>query len=270
MDFVMDQLQLLGLNEREVRVFAALSTFGQQNMTSLAARAKVPRTTADAIVHRLIDQGLVCKNKVQRHYEYTVSLSDVHAKLERLQKRLSLSNADDVCTSGETTQQLNKHPQHTDEEIVITDCKRLHPQLLEDFVAHQGERATMLVSTLNSTLERVVRLEHCFSYAHRASLKLDILTTVDIADSLSGYATELVALLAAYDLRLNILPPSFCIENIDLVVFRDLVLVVDHAAGLVERIEGARAVRAINHLLFVAREAGWGMDLKTWLGKHAA
>jgi predicted DNA-binding transcriptional regulator len=95
MNFVIDQLTLLGLNGREVRVFTTLTTFGRMNMTLLAARAGLPRTTVDAVVRRLIRQGLIFSTPVNKHTEYYVELETVTQTLDSLSEKMQPTKKSD-------------------------------------------------------------------------------------------------------------------------------------------------------------------------------
>ncbi|MBP9760370.1 MAG: helix-turn-helix domain-containing protein [Candidatus Pacebacteria bacterium] len=299
MTVITDQLTFLGLKDREIRVFTALSTFGRMNMTKISSRAGLSRTTVDAIVRRLMGQGLVAQEKVSGHFEYAVKLHEVADRLDWIEKRLRPATGDVSDTSvsqpcdsyhpssnldtphstlscgekyaeigvqggGVTAGQVDSASIVNSESMIMGHAS-MHDMVESAFASHHGERAVMLLATLVTGEKRMQRLEHCLSYARQAEMKLEILTTTDVSKALSVYAREILALLTSYDLRLNFLPPSFCIEATDLLAFRDVVIVVDHHADVVERIEGTRMVAVINHLLRVAREAGWGMDIKMWL-----
>ncbi|MBP9750159.1 MAG: MarR family transcriptional regulator [Candidatus Pacebacteria bacterium] len=273
MSFLVDQFRFLGLNDKEVRVFTVLATFGRMNMTKISSRAGLSRTTVDAIVRRLVEQKLVEKERVGGHQEYSVKLVDVADNLVRLEKRLrTTSTTNSVPLEEGTKTQLTQTTFDSatpafscDPATVFCGHDSMHPMIQEAFHAHAGERVTMLVAALSTSKERMTRFEHCVSHARDAQIKLELLTTTDVSKGLSEYARQVLTFLADYDLRLNFLPPSFCFEQVDLVAFRDLVIVVDHKADVSEKVESARVVALINHLLRVAREAGWGMDIRMWL-----
>lgn len=273
MGFLVDQFKFLGLNDKEVRVFTVLATFGRMNMTKISSRAGLSRTTVDAIVRRLVDQKLVEKERVGGHQEYSVKLLDVADNLGQLEKRLrTTSSTGSLSVEQEKSTPLTKPASEyatptfsCDIATVFCGHDSMHPMIEQAFHAHAGERATMLVAALSTSKERMMRFEHCVSHARDAQIKLEILTTTDVSKGLSEYARQVLTFLADYDLRLNFLPPSFCFEQVDLVAFRDLVIVVDHKADVAERVESTRVVALTNHLLRVARESGWGMDIRMWL-----
>ena len=123
----------------------------------------------------------------------------------------------------------------------------------------------MLMSAMAPTEDRMTRFEHCIGYARKARVKLELLTTTDVAKGLSPHAKEILSLLVLYDLRLNFLPPSFCFDYIDVLAFRDVVLLINQHTEHAEQVVGTDQVLVYNHLLRVAREAGWGMDIRMWL-----
>lgn len=91
MQFVIDQLGLLGLNAREIRTFTTLATFGQMKVTIIARRANLPRTTVDAIVRRLEAQGVTESILVNRHTEWRVDLERVGVLLNLLKQKMSVN-----------------------------------------------------------------------------------------------------------------------------------------------------------------------------------
>ena len=270
MEFLVDQLRFLGLNDKEVRVFTALSTFGQMNMTKVAKRAGLARTTVDAIVRRLVEQGLVEKKRVGGHYEYIVTPQKVADKLDWIEQRFRPG----ACPPHETEEQRpikgkSDPPKDTgivsEESKVVTVHRDMHALVGEMFDTHQGDRVMMLLAALVTPEKRIERLMSMLDHARQANIQLEIMTTTDVTKELTQYAERLATFFTSYDLRLNFLPRSFCIEATDLVAFHDLVLVVDHHDNLAEIVKEVRTVAVIHHLLRVAREAGWGMDMKMWL-----
>lgn len=272
MGFVIDQFKFLGLNDNEVRVFTALATFGRMNMTKISSRSNLSRTTVDAIVRRLVEQGLVQQNRVGGHQEYVVDIAAVADNLRALEKRLRtipsegecVPRAADSCCS-DVSSEKGRSPASSEAAGIFCGHESMHPMIERAFHAHADERAVMLVSALSSSKDRMMRFEHCVAHARNARIKLELLTTTDVSKGLSEFAQQALTFLAGYDLRLNFLPPSFCFEQVDLVAFRDLVIAVDHKEDVAERVESPRVVALVNHLLRVAREAGWGMDIRMWL-----
>ncbi len=249
MDFVTDQLKLLGFNDREVRVFTTLIAFGRMKMTTIASRSGVARTSVDAIVRRLEKQGIVTREKVGGHWEYSVHASDVAVSLTNLVHKIDFSK---------------KEKDIFDEKGVIHES--LYRDRIErQFNLHVGERTSILLSVLGTGRERVVEFEHILNLARHHEIRLEILTCEHVANDFSRYAREVLALLTSYELRMNILPRAYCLGGVDFIGFRDVALALDHHSGLYEEIATPLAVEAINHLLFVARETGWSIDLGRFL-----
>lgn len=252
MAFVTEQLALLGLNEREVRVFTALATFGRMNMSKIAGRAGLPRTTVDYIVRGMVDQGLVTREMVGGRQEYAVVLTDVADRLDTLEQRLRPQDGAEQGTKD-------------DEKIVTCTPLDAHARVEQAFVNHDGDRVSILLGELATNAERVVALEHYLTYARRSSAKLEVLTSMNVANTMSAYAKDLLFLISSRTVWLSLLPPSFCLEGVDMLVFRDEVLAIDHRKQRLERITGGLGIEAIKHLLFVARETAWNVDTRTFL-----
>lgn len=253
MNFVVDQLAFLGLNEREVRVFTTLCTFGRSNMTTLAARAGLPRTTVDAIVRRMVRQGIVHQIRVKGHVEYEVIVDEISDSLDSLKRKLGARNVAD-----EPAQQI-------DDEKNDKNSLERGPSLRSMFLKHQSERATLSISDDPDRTRRIRSLTKLMSLSREADLRCDILLTADLAHALLPVDPIMRDVLHAYDVRLNLLPSSFSMPNNDICSFRDetVLLTTGHTQSKV--IDDQDAVDAIDRLLFIARESGWGMDARTWL-----
>ncbi len=258
MNFVVDQLAFLGLNEREVRVFTALCTFGRSNMTTLASRSGLPRTTVDAIVRRMVRQGIIEQVQVKGHYEYEVILNEISGKLESLRRKLEPGE-----DAGQPVRRSN------DEKAVNNDLER-GPSLRSMFLDHHGERATICISEDPDNARRVLSLTTLIRLSREADLRCDILLTADLAHALLPVHSDMRDALSGYDVRLNLLPASFSVPNNDICVFRDVIILLGKGHTESKVIDDVDAVDAIDRLLFIARESGWGMDARTWLHiKHA-
>jgi predicted transcriptional regulator len=60
-DEFIKNLELIGLRKREIKILTTLHVFGTLSVTKLAGRAKLPRTTTEAILRRLNERGYVRK-----------------------------------------------------------------------------------------------------------------------------------------------------------------------------------------------------------------
>lgn len=65
-----ENLHILGLRKKEIAVYTTLSVFGTLNVTKIAQRAKVSRTTAGPILKRLKEKGLVREVRIGGHNEW--------------------------------------------------------------------------------------------------------------------------------------------------------------------------------------------------------
>lgn len=246
--FVTNQLNLLGLNEREIRVFTALSTFGRMGMTQIAGRSGVSRTTVDYIVRSLIAQGIVSREKVGKHWEYSVVLADVAEKLHELQEKLGHNRA-----TGSV------------EKIVSSSDPNLQSAVVDAFNCHGGERVSVLLGSLATETHRVATIVHLLHTAHNNMSKLSILATRDVTKVFECHSRVLRDLYNEKLLVLSVLPSSFGVQGMDTISFRDEVLVVDYVKQGLERITGESAAGVVRHLLFIAHEAGWQIDLEPYL-----
>ena len=253
MNFVVDQLAFLGLNEREVRVFTTLCTFGRSNMTTLAARAGLPRTTVDAIVRRMVKQGIVHQVTVKAHREYEVIIDEISGSLDSLRRKLIARERADEGS-------LHKNDEKND-----TKHLERGPSLRSMFLKHHSERATLSISADPDRERRIRSLAKLISLGREAGLRCDILLTSDLAHALLPVDPSIRDVLQDYDVRLNLLPSSFSMPNNDICSFHDEIVLLGRGHTQSKVIDDQDAVDAVDKLLFIARESGWGMDARTWL-----
>ncbi len=262
MDFVVDQLKFLGLNDREVQVFTAISTFGRMKMTKIASRASLPRTTVDAVVHRLLKQGLISKEKVQGHYEYSVILDEVADKLDWIEKRLRPSSNQDQ----EDKKKIEKRNIENDEKNVIIGNVR--NDIFNSMHVHSGDRVRLMLSYGHGELEDIVnRFAMYTELAIKNNLIFEILLCSKVADALHNRKIKIFAPDNVNAIRLNIVPATYCIAQADLLVFRDGVLIVNPEKETTEKIEHKMIVEINKHLIDVACETGWSVNLVAWLNR---
>jgi predicted transcriptional regulator len=255
MDFVVDQLAFLGLNEREVRVFTTLCTFGRSNMTTLAARSGLPRTTVDAIVRRMVKQGIVHQVLVKGHHEYEVVLDELTRQLGTLQQKLSTKQA-----SKNNTLEINDEKNVVKVSRIVTQ-----DEVRAKFLKHHGERATLCISEDADQERRMSSLLTLITLTREANLRCEILLTTDLAHALLPARSDIKEALKGFDVRLTLLPATFSLPNTDLCSFCDEVILLRRGHAEHSVIHDLDAVDAIDRLLFIARESGWAMDARTWL-----
>jgi sugar-specific transcriptional regulator TrmB len=250
MDFIVDQLKFLGLNDREVKVFTAISTFGRMNMTKISSRSGLARTTVDAIVRRLIGQGLLVVEKVRGHKEYVVNSQDVADKLGWIEKRIRPITK---ATASE-------------EEVFIYEHNE--PLLHKEMEAHAGDRVRLMFSRNGEGVGVcIARLTQYIEYAIENNIKLEILLGSQIADEMCKKGLHISNSENLHYIQLNIVPASYGVAETDMFVFRDVVFIVHVNSKKNERIISSSIIEVSKHLIQVACETGWSINLATWLEK---
>ena len=255
----MDKMQFLGLNEREVKVFTALSTFGRMNMTKIASRADLPRTTVDAIVRRLYKQGLVSKEKVRGHFEYFVNTEKVADTLDWIEKRFR-------------TSECSEHKSENIEEVYSDDEKNVIKNVGADAVKtiaekHRGDRVKLLFSLGQKNLEEcILRFSKYTHLAILNDMKLEVLISSYVADALVG-EKGIPTPPRADMVRLNIVPSSYGNAPQDMFIFRDSILLISTSKEGREYISQGSMVDLSKHLIEIACETGWSVDLVAWMNK---
>jgi sugar-specific transcriptional regulator TrmB len=255
MDFLVEKLRFLGLNDREVKVFTTLSTFGRMKMTKIASRSGLPRTTVDAIVRRLLEQGLVLQERIGNHFEYSVDLHKVADTLDWIEQRLR------PRVVGEEKKETRII---SDDNFVITEIETVE----ESFKDRAGDRARVLLARTPEDLDDALRrLSEYVGYATTTGTKLEILTCAQVADAVQKIGMENCSWEESNLIRLNVVPSAYCRWGDDTIVFPDRVLVRSIHTGSVESIHNKRVVETMKHLLEIANETGWSVDLLTWLNQ---
>lgn len=263
MDFIVDKFKLLGLNEREIRVFTALGTFGRMNMTKIASRSGLPRTTVDAIVRRLLKQGLISKEKVRGHVEYIMSPDDVADKLDWVEQRLRPKKE----LEENDVKEGSFDEIFTDEKNVIkTDSFESIGLKME---SHSGERVRLMFSHEFGELdERSSRLIKYIELAVQSKLKFEILLSSKMADAIRDREEEVTLPADANLIRLNVVPTSYGTVDTDMIIFRNSILLINPDKFTVEHIKHPTVVETSKHLLGVACETGWSINLTAWLNEN--
>lgn len=261
MDFVVDQFKFLGLNNREIRVFTAIGTFGKMNMTKIASRAQLPRTTVDAIVRRLFKQGLLSKEKVDGHFEYFVQPSEVADKLDLLEQKLRPK-------SPSITKESSKNEQGTNDEKNVINTNYI--DFLDSiFKKHGGDRVRLMLSNIEHERGKscVERLQDYVKIAVENSILFDVLIPPHVADGIHKHKHLFECQNGLEKIHLNIVPAFYSILEQDVCMFRDTVVLIHSHKNSVEEINSITQVDLCNHLLTVASEVGWSVDLVAWLDK---
>ena len=262
MNFVVDQFKFLGLNDREIRVFTAIGTFGKMNMTKIASRSQVPRTTVDAIVRRLLKQGLISKDKVDGHFEYFVQPTLVADKLDLLEQRLRPKNVFEGENNAKITNEIN------DEKNVI--AHDYIDFLQTKFEQHHGDRVRLMLSHVQREGEKscIERLQTYVKLAVQERIMFEVLISPHMADDIHGLKELFQSPSTPIDVRLNIVPAFYSILEHDVCMFRDSVVLIHPHKNTTEELVSITHVDVCNHLLTVASEVGWSVDLTTWLNEN--
>jgi len=256
MDFLVDKLRFLGLNEREVRVFTSLSTFGRMKMTKIASRAGVPRTTVDAIIRRLVEQGLVTQEKIGSHFEYSVELEKVADTLDWIEKRLR------------TKDKISDEPASDDiidEKIVIKDPKGYDCSIERAFNERAGDRLRVLLARTPEGLEDALRrLIAYVRHAATTNTRMEILLCSQVADAIKSRGIQDISWPDPNLIRLNVVPGSYCRTESDIFIFPDRVLLHNIRNNDIQCEWDVNVVESMKHLLDIACETGWSVNLAVW------
>lgn len=265
MSFLIEKLRFLGLNDREIRVFTAFATFGKMHMSKAASRAGLPRTTVDAIVRRLLEQGLVSKERVGGHYEYFVNSGDVADTLDWIEKRFR-PNTGAFFNEYDEQEEVEGSGLKKSDENIVTVAKNI--EILRSLSKqYSGDRVRLLFSKSNEGVtDCAKRLARYLNISLELSLLLEVMIPAHIADALL-YESEFPVPTRADAVRLNIVPTLYSTALHDMFVFRDSVFLVTVHTGSVEQVTHPTVVDLSKHLVDMASEVGWSVDLVAWLNK---
>lgn len=265
MTVIVDRLKFLGLNDREVRVFTALATFGRMNMTKTASRSGLPRTTVDAIVRRLVSQGLVSKEKVRGHYEYFINSDEVANTLDWIEKRFrphtgAFFDPEDTDLSEQAGKEEN-----IDEKNVIV--KENTEELKQYAEKYKGDRIKLLFSRGRENMDACVqRFVRYLKIAFTNEYKLEVSLSASIADALTEHP-EVPVPPRGEMVRLNVVPTVYSDSVNDMFIFRDSIYLIHNDTGDELIVVQPSVVEMSRHLMDIACETGWSVDFKTWMNK---
>jgi predicted DNA-binding transcriptional regulator len=264
MTFLIEKLKFLGLNDREVRVFTALATFGQMNMTDTASRSGLPRTTVDAIVRRLMNQGLVMDVQVGGHSEYFVSAEELADTLDWIEKRFRPN------TGAFFNEYQNDEPtfQTENDEKIVIDKEYLDD--IKNFAKkYDGDRVQMLLARghgdMNACIDRFIKYAE-IAITH--NFKFEVMLASTIADAIVERRENIPLPEKSEYIRLNVVPARYSDATHDMFVFRDALYVLHVNSGERDSIVHKTVVETGKHLIEIASETGWSVDLKTWVNRE--
>lgn len=266
MGFLIEKLDFLGLNSREVRVFTALATFGRMNMTKVASRSGLSRTTVDAIVRRLLKQGVISKERVRGHYEYFVNTEEVANTLDWIEKRFRPNTNVSSELSGEKKEEGNNDAIKNIDENIVKETKNV--SIYEDISKeYKGDRVRILFSRgykdIEDCIERFIEyVQVSLSY----NFKLEVLLSASIADALIG-RDDIPTPSRDDSVRLNVVPTVYSTGMHDMFIFRDRLILINTQEGKREHITHETIVETSKHLIEIACETGWSVDLVAWLNR---
>ncbi len=259
MDFVIDQLKFLGLDKKEIQVFTAISTFGRMNMTKISSRSGLPRTTVYDVVRRLLEQGLISKEKIKSHYEYSANLNEIADKLDWLEKRLR-SNKCEIDDDNEIEDVRN------DEKVVVND--NCYTEVGNSLSEHYGDRVRLVLSRGHSDVNICAnRFSLYAEMAIKNNIKFEVLLCSKIADAVHTKGSEMPVPDDVNLVRLNIVPSAYCNAVTDIFLFRDKLILIDPVNKVAEHIDHKSIVELNKHLVNVACETGWSVNLVAWLDR---
>ena len=236
------------------------------NMTKAAKRAGVPRTTVDAIIRRLLKQGLVSREKVRGHYEYFVNTGEVANTLDWMEKRFRKDANLDGAVSVSESQKYEEEKEYDEKKVILEEGSYSFADIA---AKHRGDRVRLLFSRgQESDEEWVLRFAKYATIAIQHNLKLEVLLDAAVADALIGKGS--VPMPPVSDMiRLNIVPALYGIAVEDVFMFRDSMLLVSTHKESRQRVSERSLVDLSKHLLDIACETGWSVDLTAWMNSPA-
>ena len=266
MTFLIEKLKFLGLNDNEVRVFTTLATFGQMNMTDTASRSGLPRTTVDAIVRRLIEQGLLISKQVDGHNEYFVSAEELADTLDWIEKRFRPNTG--AFYNEYDDNEKEKKENKNDEKIVIDQKTLDEIKVFAD--AYKGDRVKMLLARGHTDMD--VCIDRFIAYVETAiahTFKFEVMLASTIADAILERREEIPLPEKSRYIRLNVVPARYSDATHDMFIFRNALYLLHADSGVRESIIHPTVVETSKHLIEIASETGWSVDLTTWVHRDA-
>jgi hypothetical protein len=111
------------------------------------------------------------------------------------------------------------------------------------------------------------RLMRYITLAVQSNVKFEILLSSKMADTIRDKEIDILP-SDANAIRLNVVPSSYGTVNNDLLIFRNSILLVNPDKYSVEHINHPKVVETSKHLIGVACETGWSINLIAWLNEN--
>ena len=87
MKHIEEGLKILGLKNKEVKIYLALLARGNSSPTELSDMVKIPRTTINFVLKNMEKRGFLEQISVKNHREWkVVELASIKKKLENILK----------------------------------------------------------------------------------------------------------------------------------------------------------------------------------------
>lgn len=261
MQFVIDQLKLLGLNEREIKIFTTLVAFGQMGMSNIARKANLPRTTVDAAVKRLVEQGLIEVFHVKRHKEYAVDLTKVTKKLTELNLNLDPKHA---LASSEVTRETS----HDAIEILV-GLPALYAVYEELSDVAKTERIYVVEGREAARRELASSPRELLFELHRRQKSNELIIEGILSESALAIVDELdVETLESHYGRLTIVylvPAGYLLSDMNIFISRRFVALYSFESESGVKLHDKNIIRGFYDLYQLAAQQGRKIDFNAYL-----
>ena len=117
----------------------------------------------------------------------------------------------------------------------------------------------------SEVVEIVKRFAMYVELATKNKIKFEILLCSKVADAIHDNKVNMFLPDDVNAIKLNIVPATYCAAQVDMLVFRDSILIIKPETEIVEKIEHKTVIEINKHLIDVACETGWGVNLVAWL-----
>jgi sugar-specific transcriptional regulator TrmB len=269
MEFVIDQLKLLDLNDREIKVFVSLVTFGQMNMSDLSRKANLSRSTVQAVVERLSEQGIVEARQVKKHKEYMVNVRQITRKLSDLTLNLSPRRKLEISESVlQKSIQTSSTVSCTGLRILsgMTEIYSLYQELLE---CAKTERICA-VQGYESAKRALTDTPRNFLFeVHRVQKKREhILEGIVSESALSLFDSCDIPTLESHLGRLTIIytvPEEYLLSDMDIVISGKFVAIYSFENENGMKITDKNILRGMKDMYTLLTQSGKRIDLNEYI-----
>lgn len=251
-------LRLLGLNEKEEVIIKTLKEFGTLRPIDITRKTLINRTTVNFLLNKLLVQGLIKKDRIKRHYEWSINNEDyLKNRIDFLYKYFCTSSVEGV---------VNIPP-----EIGVEVFKG-RKRIIEVYekVLKAGRNNRVFIIQGNKSIKAAEKLDKVYFRNIQKKFKINRIIMEGIIGEKSLNFFHLLDLdtLKAYEDRLvvgYITDDKLVDFDMDILIFKKTVMLINFENNTVVVIKNQAIYDAFLHLYEVLKMTSQKIDINEYI-----